>query len=92
MSVESGFNAADIPLLPNWILVTEASEILKVSKQAVHGMIRAGDFESLHKIKQSDGNYIYVLDKAEIEAKAQERASKTLGGRIPAPLVGQLAS
>lgn len=87
MSVNSSFDVADVPLLPTWILVTEAAEILGVSKQAVHGMIRQGEFETLHKIKQSDGNYIYVIDRNEVEERANERASKLLGS-IPTPLAG----
>lgn len=87
MSVNSSFDVADVPLLPTWILVTEAAEILSVSKQAVHGMIRNNEFESLHKIKQSDGNYIYVIDRDEVQRKADERASKILG-TIPTPMAG----
>ena len=70
------FDVANVPLFPEWILVTEAATILGVSKQAVHNMIRSDEFHDVHKLKQSEGNYIYVLRKAEVERVRQEREAR----------------
>lgn len=70
------FDVANVPLLPHWILVTEAAVLLGISKQAVHNLIRAGEFADVHRMKQNEGNYIYVLRKAEVEAVRRERDAR----------------
>lgn len=68
------FNVADVPLLPDWILVTEAADMLGLSKQAVHGLIRTDKFESLHRLGQNADKPIYILKRKEVETMVTERS------------------
>jgi hypothetical protein len=70
-----GFDVADVPLLPGgWILVAEAADILSLSKQSVHGLIRSGTIKSTHRLGRNPDKTIYVLSEAEILILATERS------------------
>lgn len=72
------FDVADVPLLPGWILVAEAADILGLSKQTVHTLIRLGKFKTLHRLGSSPDKSIYVIRAAEVRALATERNAKIL--------------
>ncbi len=69
------FSAANIPLLSGWVLVSEAAEMLGLSKQAVHGKLRNNEFSSAHRIGDNVTKPIYVIDRTEIEALIAKRAA-----------------
>lgn len=68
------FNVADVPILSKWVLVTEAADMLGLSKQAVHGLIRKDEFKTLHRVGENENKPIYVIDIDEVKALVTERA------------------
>lgn len=68
------FDVADVPLLPGYILVAEAADILGLSKQAVHTLIRTGELKTTHRLGNNPEKPIYVIAADEIQRLATERS------------------
>ena len=54
----------DIPVLMKWISLTEAAEILAMSRQYVNKKAAEGDYKSLHRVGNSPS---FVVQREEIE-------------------------
>lgn len=78
------FDVADVPLLPDWILVTEAADILGLSKQAVHSLIRSKELKSTHRLGKNPDRSIYILREVEVRALATERSQITKNSGLTA--------
>lgn len=53
----------DAPVLEGWITLTDAAELLGISKQAVHKMVTSHKITTLHKIGRKP---LYIMREAEI--------------------------
>lgn len=62
------------PRLETWVTVTQAAEILGLSRQTVNHMVHDGVFESLH-LFGSPTRPQHVLDRYEVEELATSRES-----------------
>lgn len=73
------FDVVDIPLLPGWVMVAEAAEMLGLSKQAVHGMIRNKELKTTHRLGMRTDKPIYVIQESEVRALADLRSQSVVG-------------
>lgn len=62
-----------LPLLPGWVGITEAGELLGVTRQHAYRMAEMGKFESLCRIGKA---HIFVVSMDEVERMRVQRASR----------------
>lgn len=58
----------EVPKLEGWVTISEAAEILGISRQAVHKMVNSGKFRSARKIGSSKP--VFVVRAAEVSKAA----------------------
>lgn len=56
----------DVPVLPGWVNLTEAAEMIGVSRQHSYRMARDGKWKSLHRIGSKE---FYVVSVEEVEKR-----------------------
>ena len=65
----------DAPVLVEWVTVSEAAQLMGLTRQMVHRMAQAGYFRSLHRLgAEDDRRPIYVLRRSEVLAEAARRS------------------
>lgn len=69
-----------VPVLEGWVNITEAAELLGITRQHGYKMAKNGGFKSLHKVGSQPAYVISTLEIAAIlkdrEEKAKARAEK----------------
>ena len=63
----------DIPVLKKWISLTEAAEILKVSRQYVNKKAAGGGYKTLHRLGSAPA---FVVERAEIETILSQKTAE----------------
>ena len=66
-----------VPYLEDWVTPGLAAKMLGVSKQAVHNLMEAGKFDSLHRVNADGDRPFYVLRGNEVEKMTQARKKKS---------------
>lgn len=67
---------SDIPVLKGWVNMTEASEMLGITRQHAYKLSTQGAFKTLHRIGTQPS---FVISVKEIELKLRKKASDAEG-------------
>lgn len=68
-----GLNGLDIPTLEGYVLLAEAADLLKVTRQHVYRLVRDNAFPSVRRVGRSN---LYVVKIEDVNARIQYIADK----------------
>ena len=68
--------SAEVPALEDWIPLTEAADLLGLTRQGVHKKASAGELKTLRRV--GDRSAVYVVRRSEIEGMVNARAALAL--------------
>jgi hypothetical protein len=63
----------DVPLLEDWVLLTEAGRELGISRQRIHILAKQRRFQSLHRLGGTDSRPLFVVSRAELLAMKRSK-------------------
>jgi hypothetical protein len=64
----------EIPVFPGWINLTDAADLLGISRTYAHELANSGGFKTAHRLAGS--RRIIIVREAEVKSMKRERAAR----------------